>query len=173
MDEKRRGKIIFSDNLPVLEGLENGCVDLIYIDPPFNTGRNQKRTQIRTLQTNQGDRTGFSGRRYQSFEIGTKEFYDIFDDYLGFLAPRLEQAHRLLSAQGTLYFHIDYREVHYCKILLDKIFGRDCFINEIIWAYDYGGRPKRRWPAKHDNILMYVKNPADYIFNAEDIDRIP
>jgi site-specific DNA-methyltransferase (adenine-specific) len=105
--------------------------------------------------------------------IGTKAFADQFDDFLAFIEPRLLEAQRVLADHGTLYFHIDYREVHYCKVLLDQIFGRDNFINEIIWAYDYGGRPKSRWPAKHDNILMYAKDAGNYTFNREDIDRIP
>ena len=153
--------------------MDDGSVDLIYIDPPFNTGKQQKRTQIRTIRSEQGDRTGFAGQRYRTLELGSKNFADIFDDYLAFLEPRLLEAHRVLSSGGTLYFHIDYREVHYCKIMLDGIFGRDCFLNEIIWAYDYGARSKKKWPAKHDNILVYVKDPKNYTFNAEAIGRIP
>jgi site-specific DNA-methyltransferase (adenine-specific) len=166
-------RIYFGDNLPILESLDGGSVDLIYIDPPFNTGKRQKRTQIKTNRSNAGDRTGFSGQRYETIKLGTRAYVDIFDDYLEFLAPRLEQAYRVLSRNGSLYFHIDYREVHYCKVLLDEIFGRDCFLNEIIWAYDYGGRTKKRWPPKHDNILVYIKDPKDYTFNVDDIERIP
>jgi site-specific DNA-methyltransferase (adenine-specific) len=166
-------RIYYGDNLPILESLEGGSADLIYIDPPFNTGKRQKRTQIKTHRSKAGDRTGFSGQRYETIKLGTRAYVDIFDDYLEFLAPRLEQAYRVLSRNGSLYFHIDYREVHYCKVLLDEIFGRDCFLNEIIWAYDYGGRTKKRWPPKHDNILVYVKDPKDYTFNVDDIERIP
>ncbi|MFC1878511.1 DNA-methyltransferase [Chloroflexota bacterium] len=165
--------IYFGDNLPILRGLDDQCVDLIYIDPPFNTGKSQRRTQIKTVRSKDGDRKGFSGNRYMTVELGTKAYADIFDDYLDYLSPRLAEAYRLLSPRGTLYFHIDYREVHYCKVLLDQVFGRECFLNEIIWAYDFGGRSKKKWPAKHDNILVYVKNPKDYTFNVEDIDRIP
>ena len=168
-----KNTIYLGDNLPILEKMAAGCVDLIYIDPPFNTGKSQKRTQIKTVHSTVGDRTGFSGKRYQTIKLGSREYVDIFDDYLLFLEPRLEQAHRVLAAQGTLYFHIDYREVHYCKVLLDQIFGRECFLNEIIWSYDYGGRSRRKWPAKHDNILVYVKDPEHYTFNVDDIDRIP
>jgi len=165
--------IYYADNLPILESFDEGSVDLIYIDPPFNTGKSQKRTQIKTSRSTAGDRTGFSGQRYETIKLGTRAYVDIFDDYLEFLAPRLEQAYRALSSSGSLYFHIDFREVHYCKVLLDEIFGRECFLNEIIWAYDYGGRTKKRWPPKHDNILVYVKDPQDYTFNVDDIDRIP
>ena len=165
--------IYFGDNLPILQSFPSESIDLIYIDPPFNTGKTQARTQIRTERSENGDRTGFGGQRYETVKIGSKGYADIFDDYLAFLEPRLTEAYRLLKPTGSLYFHIDYREVHYCKILLDAIFGRECFLNEIIWAYDYGGRPKNRWPAKHDNILMYVKDPEHYTFNQDAVDRIP
>jgi site-specific DNA-methyltransferase (adenine-specific) len=125
------------------------------------------------VPSQQGDRTGFQGRRYETIVLGTKSFQDSFDDYLAFLEPRLVEAYRVLAPHGSLYFHVDYREVHYCKILLDTIFGRECFLNEIIWAYDYGGRPKDRWPPKHDNILLYVKIPGQHIFNVDEIERIP
>jgi site-specific DNA-methyltransferase (adenine-specific) len=165
--------IYFGDNLPILQQMMAESVDLIYIDPPFNTGKRQSRTQIKTERSATGDRTGFSGNRYQTIRLGSREYVDIFDDYLAFLEPRLVEAYRILSADGTLYFHIDYREVHYCKLLLDQIFGRPNFLNEIIWAYDYGGRTKKRWPPKHDNILVYVKDPEHYTFNVAEIDRIP
>jgi site-specific DNA-methyltransferase (adenine-specific) len=166
-------KVIFGDNLDVLSELKTGSVDLIYIDPPFNTGKKQARTQIEVKRDEKGDRLGFGGNRYQTQVIGERAYRDHFEDYLGFLEPRLESAYRVLKSKGSLYFHIDYREVHYCKILLDEIFGRDSFLNEIIWAYDFGGRSKTRWPAKHDNILYYVKDPDHYTFNREEVDRIP
>jgi site-specific DNA-methyltransferase (adenine-specific) len=165
--------IYFGDNLPILQALPSESAQLIYIDPPFNTGKTQTRIQLKTARDEAGDRTGFQGRRYRSVRVGQQAFADTFDDFLAFLEPRLLEARRLLSSDGSLYFHIDYREVHYCKVLLDQIFGRRCFLNEIIWAYDYGGRAKRRWPAKHDNILLYAKDPKRYIFNTEAIDRIP
>ena len=166
-------RIFFGDNLPVLRALPAESVNLIYIDPPFNTGRTQARTQMKTERTADGDRVGFGGRRYQTLKLGTREYADSFDDFLAFLQPRLEEAYRVLAPNGSLYFHIDYREVHYCKVLLDEIFGRECFLNEIIWAYDYGGKPKTRWPAKHDNILVYVKDPQNYTFNVDAIEREP
>jgi site-specific DNA-methyltransferase (adenine-specific) len=166
-------RIYFTDNLTALQSLPDGSVDLIYIDPPFNTGRVQARTQIKTERSENGDRTGFQGRRYETIRIGQKSYADLFDDYLAFLEPRLVEAHRVLKPHGSLYFHIDYREVHYCKILLDGIFGRESFLNEIIWAYDYGARTKKKWPPKHDNILWYAKDPKNYTFNVSAIDRIP
>ncbi len=165
--------IYFGDNLPILRSLPSDLVDLIYIDPPFNTGKTQARTQIRTERSENGDRVGFQGQRYQTIKIGSKGYTDIFDDFLAFLAPRLEEAYRLLKSTGSLFFHIDYREVHYCKVLLDAIFGRSSFLNEIIWAYDYGARSRKKWPAKHDNILWYAKNPEQYTFNYDEIERIP
>jgi site-specific DNA-methyltransferase (adenine-specific) len=167
------GRIHLADNIDVLRSLDDGCVDLIYIDPPFNTGKVQSHTRITTARDASGDRAGFQGRRYETRVVGRRSFVDLFDDYIGFLEPRLEEAHRVLAPAGSLYFHLDYREIHYCKVLLDDIFGRDSFLNEIIWAYDYGARTKKKWPAKHDNILLYVKNPRDYTFNADDLDRIP
>jgi site-specific DNA-methyltransferase (adenine-specific) len=168
-----RGVCVLGDNLPVLRGLESESVDLIYVDPPFNTGRTQARVTLRTERAEDGDRVGFQGQRYRTERLSVQSYRDSFDDYLGFLAPRLEQAHRVLKPHGSLYFHIDYREVHYCKVLLDDIFGRDCFLNEVIWAYDYGARTKRRWPAKHDNILVYVRDPQRYHFDVSEVDRIP
>ena len=166
-------QVIFGENLPALQALTAGSIDLIYIDPPFNTGRKQAHTRLKTTRSEDGDREGFAGRRYRTVRLGTRAYSDTFDDYLAFLEPRLVEAHRLLADHGSLYFHIDYREVHYCKVLLDGIFGRPCFLNEVIWAYDYGARATRRWPAKHDNILVYVKNPVRYLFNTDEVERIP
>ena len=166
--------IYFGDNLDILRRHAlDGTVSLIYIDPPFNTGKAQTRTRIKTVRSASGDRVGFQGQRYATAKMGSRAFPDRFDDYLAFLEPRLREAYRALAPDGTLYFHIDYREAHYCKVLLDGIFGRRSFLNEIIWAYDYGGRPTRRWPPKHDNILVYVKDPSRYVFDTEAVERIP
>jgi site-specific DNA-methyltransferase (adenine-specific) len=161
------------DNLALLPTLPDAAFHLIYIDPPYNTGRPQARTRVRTVQDEAGDRTGFQGKRYRTEKVGTASFPDQFDDYLGFLEPRLRQAHRLLTPTGSLFVHLDYREVHHVKVLLDQIFGRAGFINEIIWAYDYGGRSRSRWSAKHDNILWYARDPRRYTYRYDDIDRIP
>lgn len=166
--------IVFGDNLEHLLTMQTGSSRLIYIDPPFNTGKVQKRLTLRTIRDEeQGDRVGFQGKRYRTVKLGSTEYADVFDDYLAFLEPRLVEAHRILSADGSLFFHIDYREVHYCKILLDMIFGRSSFMNEIIWAYDYGARSKTKWPAKHDSILWYAKDPEQYVFRLAEVDRIP
>ena len=167
------GEIILGDNLDVLRTLPEGAFQLIYVDPPFNTGKAQSRTRIKVTPDPDGDRTGFQGRRYRTQVVSSSEYADVFDDYVGFLRPRMEEAYRVLDDHGSLFFHVDYREVHYCKIMLDEIFGRESFVNEIIWAYDYGGRPKTRWPAKHDNILWYAKDPDNYTFNYDAMDRIP
>jgi len=163
----------FGDNLPIIRGFPDAEFPLIYIDPPFNTGRTQARTRIKTIRDDDGDRTGFQGQRYRTVKVGMKSFTDSFDDFLGFIEPRLEEAYRLLKPNGSLFLHLDCREVHYAKILLDELFGRDSFVNEIIWAYDYGGRSKKKWSAKHDNILWYAKTPDDYTYRYDDIDRIP
>ena len=165
--------IYSGDNLAVMREFEDASFDLIYIDPPFNTGRTQSRKRLKTIRDRDGDRTGFQGKRYRTIELGSSAFADLFDDYQAFLEPRLREAYRLLSPTGSFFLHIDYREVHYCKILLDGIFGRPSFINEIIWAYDYGARSKRRWSAKHDNILWYAKDPDKYTYRYDDVDRIP
>jgi site-specific DNA-methyltransferase (adenine-specific) len=166
-------RILLGDSLELLPELPSAAFGLTYLDPPFNTGGSQTRRTHEVLSSPGGDRTGFAGRRYRSRLLRESSYRDSFEDYLAFLEPRLEQAHRLLSASGTLYFHIDYREAHHCKLLLDEIFGRDRFLNEIIWAYDYGARSKRRWPAKHDTILVYVKDPKLYHFDTEAVDREP
>ena len=165
--------VYLGDNLPILRSMPAASIPLIYIDPPFNTGKVQSRLQLQTIRDAAGDRTGFQGRRYHTIKLGTKGYVDIFEEYLDFLAPRLEEAYRILADDGTLYFHIDYREAHYCKVLLDQIFGRECFLNEIIWAYDYGARTTKKWPPKHDTILVYVKDPGNYVFDADAIERIP
>lgn len=166
-------RIVLGDCLDVLGRVDEGSARLIYLDPPFNTGKRQTHTRLRTVRDPDGDRDGFGGRRYRSEVIGRSSWNDSFDDYLGFLAPRLEAARRALTADGSLFFHIDPREAHYCKILLDELFGRESFLNEIVWAYDYGARSRRRWPAKHDLIFWYARDPQNYVFNYEDIDRVP
>ncbi len=165
--------MICADNAEILPKLADESFRLIYIDPPFNSGKVQRKETLKTARNENGDRIGFQGRRYRTVQLGITSYVDIFDDYLDFIGPRLEHAHRLLTEDGTLYFHIDYREAHYCKVLLDHIFGRKSFINEIIWAYDYGGRSKKRWPAKHDTILVYAKDPTRYFFDQSAIERIP
>jgi site-specific DNA-methyltransferase (adenine-specific) len=165
--------IHFGDNLDVLRKLPDASVDLIYIDPPFNTGKVQVRVALKTVRDDDGDRTGFQGRRYRSVPLGTKSYADVHDDYLAALEPRLARARELLKPDGSLFFHIDYREAHYCKVLLDCLFGRPSFINEIIWAYDYGARSKSRWPAKHDTIFWYARDPRRYQFHLDRCDRIP
>lgn len=166
-------KIVFQENLAYLERTPPEAFSLIYVDPPFNTGRRQTRTRLRTVADRNGDRVGFQGKRYRTVRVGATGFDDRFDDYVGFLRERMEEARRVLEPDGSLFLHVDYREVHYCKVMLDEVFGRDSFMNEIIWAYDYGARAKRRWSAKHDNLLWYAKDPEDYVFHYDEMDRIP
>jgi len=168
-----RIEIRLGDNLEILRGMRAGAFDLAYADPPFNTGARQSRTRIRAVRDPRGDRNGFGGARYRTVAIGSRSFDDAFDDYLAFLEPRLVELHRVLAPAGSFFLHVDFREVHYCKVLLDAIFGRGSFLNEIIWAYDYGGRTRKRWAPKHDNILWYAKDPKRYTYRAEAIDRIP
>ncbi|MFB8188293.1 DNA-methyltransferase [Microbacterium sp. NPDC055988] len=213
--------MIEGDNLAVAATLPSGSFTLVYLDPPFNTGRTQGRqvvTARRTFttpresepvteelpefrdpdgETGTGPRRsergvaeteaaptaetvptaevrhGFHGHAYERVRGMLRAYDDRFDDYGSFLMPRLEEAWRLLADDGTLYLHLDYREAHYAKVMLDAVFGRDCFLNELIWAYDYGAKSRSRWPTKHDTILVYVKNPRAYVFNSDEVDREP
>jgi site-specific DNA-methyltransferase (adenine-specific) len=170
----RKNTIVLGDNLAYLRTLRAGIAPLVYIDPPFNTGKRQVRRRLRTVRDElSGDRTGFQGKRYRTIELGKSGYADTFDDYLAFLAPRLEEAFRILTPDGSFFLHSDAREVHYAKVLLDQIFGRDHFMNEIIWAYDYGARTRSKWPAKHDSILWYVRDPSNYTFEYDAMDRLP
>jgi site-specific DNA-methyltransferase (adenine-specific) len=166
-------KVYFGDNLKHLHSIPDGSAQLIYIDPPFNTGRRQERGTSTTKRVEGSGRVGFKGMNYEIIRETVLSYDDEFADYWSFLEPRLEQAWRILHSTGTLYLHLDYREAHYAKVLLDALFGRESFLNEIIWAYDYGGKAKNRWPSKHDTILVYVKNPSDYFFSNESVDREP
>jgi site-specific DNA-methyltransferase (adenine-specific) len=165
--------LYFGDNLTVLKLIPDSSVQLVYIDPPFNTGREQQRSKVTTRRSNEGNRIGFKGERYETVKSTVLSYDDQFANYWEFLEPRIEEAFRVLNNSGTLYLHLDYREAHYAKVLLDALFGPECFLNEIIWAYDYGGKAKSRWPAKHDTILVYVKDPKNYYFNSEEVDREP
>jgi DNA modification methylase len=180
-----RVDIIQGDNLSVMSDLPEGAFTVVYLDPPFNTGRARERA-VETARAPGEDEgamsgvaetgvinRGFHGREYERVRGLLRAYDDRFDDYWAFLEPRLYEAWRLLSPEGTLYLHLDYREAHYAKVALDALFGRDCFLNEIIWAYDYGAKTRRRWPTKHDTILVYVKDPARYVFDADAADREP
>lgn len=165
--------VIRGDSLPAVSGLPDGAFTLVYLDPPFNTGRSQTRQSTTNVRSETGPVIGFKGQRYERIRGDLIAYDDRFEDYWSFLEPRLAEAWRLLADDGTLYLHLDYREAHYAKVLLDALFGRECFLNEIIWAYDYGGKSKRRWPTKHDTILVYVKDPKRYHFDSESVDREP
>jgi site-specific DNA-methyltransferase (adenine-specific) len=165
--------VVHGDNLQALSLLPDESFRLVYIDPPFNTGKKQTRQTMKTVRSETGSRIGFKGHTYDTIKGVAFGYNDAFEDYWEFLEPRLEEAWRLLKDDGTLYLHLDYREVHYAKVLLDALFGRDCFLNELIWAYDYGAKSKSKWAAKHDNILVYVKNPKTYFFNSQAVDREP
>jgi adenine-specific DNA-methyltransferase len=196
-------EIHHGDNLEIARSFADGSFTLVYLDPPFNTGRPQARAVETARRTprisaesapaapDQADsaadpwkpapvgeapgivRRGFHGREYERLRGELRTYDDRFDDYWGFLEPRLTEAWRLLADDGTLYVHLDYREVHYAKVMMDAMFGRDSFLNELIWAYDFGGKTRRRWPTKHDTILVYVKDPDRYWFDSEAVDREP
>jgi site-specific DNA-methyltransferase (adenine-specific) len=165
--------IVQADCAEVLPTLPDASIQLVYIDPPFNTGKMQQRRTISTVRDEVGDRTGFQGRRYATSEVSRHGYLDVHDDYLGMLDPLLRETRRVLTASGTLYLHIDYRQAHSVKLLLDDIFGADAFLNELIWAYDFGGRARDRWPAKHDTIFVYVRTPGGHFFDQDAVERIP
>ncbi len=165
--------IHFGDNLDVISEFADASFDLIYIDPPFNTGKKRSHARLQTVADEDGDRTGFGGRRYRSEVLSRASYLDSFTNFEAFIGPRLLQAHRLLAPTGSLFVHLDFRESHYVKVMLDGIFGRDNFVNEIIWAYDFGGRSKRKWPAKHDTILLYARTRHRYTFHYDELPRIP
>jgi site-specific DNA-methyltransferase (adenine-specific) len=165
--------IVQGDNLEQLRLLPDETFQVVYLDPPFNTGRRQERRSMKTVRADGGTRTGFGGASYTTVKGILYGYDDAFEDYWEFLEPRLVEAHRVLTDSGTLYLHLDYREAHYAKVALDALFGRESFLNEIIWAYDYGAKSTTKWPTKHDTILVYVKNPATYFFDSAEVDREP
>lgn len=165
--------VILGDNLKVLPCIPAKSFDLIYIDPPFSTGKVQRKTTLKTEQNQEGSRIGFQDKLYTSVPQSTYEFPDIFDDYMEFLRPRLDEAYRVLAPHGSMFLHLDYRQVHYAKVLMDIIFRKSSFMNEIIWAFDYGARSKSRWACKHQTILWYAKDPKHYTFNYDKIERVP
>ena len=171
--DSNHANIHFGNNMDVLKEMESGSVNLVYVDPPFNTGKIQSRKRIETVRSEDGDRIGFKGHTYKTRVLGEQSFFDIYDDYIRFLRDRIEQTERVLTSDGSFFLHLDYREIHYAKVMCDEVFGRESFINEIIWSYDYGGRNKSRWSAKHDNILWYAKDPKNFTYRYDDIDRIP
>ena len=171
--DSNHANIHFGNNMDVLKEMESGSVNLVYVDPPFNTGKIQSRKSVETVRSEDGDRIGFKGHTYKTRVLGEQSFFDIYDDYIRFLRDRIEQTERVLTSDGSFFLHLDYREIHYAKVMCDEVFGRESFINEIIWSYDYGGRSKSRWSAKHDNILWYAKDPKNFTYRYDDIDRIP
>ncbi|MBX3116994.1 MAG: site-specific DNA-methyltransferase [Cryobacterium sp.] len=172
-DDLKENLVVQGDSLEVAGRLPDSAFTLIYLDPPFNTGRTQVKSTTRSIRRTDGAVTGFKGMQYERILEDLKRYDDKFDDYWSFLEPRLKECWRLLADDGTLYLHLDYREAHYAKVALDALFGRECFLNEIIWAYDYGGKSNRRWPTKHDTILVYVRNPRNYYFDSASVDREP
>jgi site-specific DNA-methyltransferase (adenine-specific) len=169
----KRSTIVRGDCADVLPTLPEKFARLVYIDPPFNTGGAQKRDRMRVKRSATGERKGFGGARYTATRVASSAYADAFDDYLAFLMPRIEASVRCLTDDGSVFVHLDWREVHYVKVALDRLMGRDHFQNEIVWAYDYGGRGKRRWPQKHDSILWYTKSARAWVFDYDAIDRIP
>lgn len=165
--------IVRGDALDVLRRLPDGCAGLVYADPPFNTGRARRGLRYRVTGDADGERRGYAGRSYRQEIAHGPEYRDSFDSYIEWLRPLLTETSRVMAPHASLHLHVDPRESHYCKVLLDEVFGRACFLNEIIWAYDFGARTRRRWAPKHDVILVYVKDPRRYHFDIDASDRLP
>lgn len=165
--------VFHEDNLDLLRRTPDGCVDLAYCDPPFNTGRVQRMDRVK-LGAGDKVRGGFMGRMYRYEVTSRHSFRDDMPlfEYLDYLTERLVEIHRVLSETGSLYLHLDWNVVHYARLILDDLFGVENFLNEIIWSYDYGGRARDKWARKHDNILWYRKGSA-HTFNRDAIDRLP
>ena len=162
------------DALEVLPALPAAFARLIYVDPPFNTGRRQRRRRVKVTRDAEGARTGFGGQTYTETVVADSPTYDDrFVDYVPWLMERIAAGLRCATADASLFVHVDPRESHYVKVALDGLLGRGSFMNEIVWAYDFGGRSKKRWPAKHDVILWYARDASDYVFDYDAMDRIP
>ncbi len=135
------GLLYLCDNLTVMRGLPENFIDLIYMDPPFFTGKERKaKSRIRASE--------------DSFE---DTWTSDIDGYIEWLRPRLVETRRLLRSTGLIYLHLDWHAVHYVKVEMDTIFGYDRFINEIIWRYRTGGLSHNMFARKHDTILVYSK----------------
>jgi site-specific DNA-methyltransferase (adenine-specific) len=167
-------RIVQAENLGWLRKQPAECFELVYVDPPFNTGQEQRLQRVRCERVSEGgDHTGFGGKRYHTTPLKALAYDDRHEDYLGFLGERLAEAWRLLTPEGSLFVHLDPRESHYVKVMLDELWGREHFLNEIVWAYDYGGRSRKRWSPKHDVLLCYARDPQHYTYEYQAIDRVP
>ena len=156
-------KILQGDNLPHLRQMANESATLIYIDPPFNTGKTQRRQRITATQSANGKRRGFGGKTYHAQAVASPQYADKFADFMGFLRPRLIEAHRILTANGSLFFHIDWRESARCRLLLEDIFGGPAHcINEIIWAYDFGARSQKQMAGKTRQHLLVCQRSQQH-----------
>jgi site-specific DNA-methyltransferase (adenine-specific) len=168
------GAVVEADNLAALAAIPDGAVDLAYADPPFATGKQQRLVSIRSGSEDGPTRAGFRGKVASYVAVSDHAFADDLplEEHLAALGPRVREIHRVLAPHGSLYLHVDWRTSHHVRLLLDEVFGADRFLNELIWAYDYGGRAADRWPRKHDTILWYAKGHR-WLFEREAIDRIP
>jgi site-specific DNA-methyltransferase (adenine-specific) len=164
--------LVEGDNADVLPLLPRGAFDLVYVDPPFNTGARRRGGRTKAVRDAAAP-AGFGGHGYRRTRPEGPAYADAFDDYAGWLVPRLVAAHALLAEHGSLYVHLDQREVHYVKVALDAALGRERFLSEVVWAYDYGGKPRDRWAPKHDTVLVYVATPGRHHFDPDAIDRVP
>lgn len=157
-------KIFWGDNLQVMSHLlkkYRGKIDLIYIDPPFDSKADyKKKIDVKGVGKTISDSTSFEEKQYG--DIWTN------DEYLQFMYERLIIMRELLSDKGTIYLHCDWHKSHHLRMLMDEVFGFDKFVNEVIWHYSGAGTPKGCWAKRHDNIFVYSKT-YEYTFNADDV----
>lgn len=154
---KSKNMIVEGDCLRIVPELDRESVDLIYIDPPFNTGKQRTGTLRNTGK-----------------DVVLASYFDEYgDSYIEWMQAVCIELHHVLKPTGSFFLHADSKESHYLKVMCDEVFGRESFRNEIIWHYDYGGRSKRYWPAKHDTIFWYSKDEKDWTFDYDSIDRVP
>jgi len=167
-------KIYSGDCLLVMRHdiLERGIkVDLIYLDPPFFTGKVQKGTwQPGAMEVSYEDSKKFWGTKGATGaptwikEVGVKR--PAFASYLEYMRKRLELCERIMKNTGSIYLHCDYRASHYLKMVMDGVFSSKNFKNEIVWCYSGGGIPRKDFPRKHDTIFRYTKS-GNYTFHVE------
>ena len=168
--------LFLEDNLPVLRGLDSDSIDLIATDPPFNKGvpafegttKAGQNVEFKDVWNWNDDvhvewTNAISGRHpslYAAIDAANRTAGYDMGAFLCWMGVRVLEMHRVLKPTGSLYLHCDQTASHYLKAMMDAIFGRKNFRNEIIWSYRTGGASKRYWPRKHDSILFYVKSDS-------------
>ncbi|MHC5003682.1 MAG: DNA-methyltransferase [Planctomycetota bacterium] len=177
--ERPDGTLLLGDNLELMrERIGDGTVDLAYLDPPFRTQTRQRAPagagdaafddvwrwddEAATSFEAMATAGGAAGRALRGLElvVGRSPLLA----YLTMVAPRLVELRRVLTRSGSVYLHCDGSASHYLKVLLDAVFGTDCFLNNVVWLYGLGGSSSRYWPRKHDDLLWYARQAGAHHF---------